>query len=442
MGTELFFVLGGVLVGTIAGLLPGIGVLTSLILLFPFLHGSSVLELILFYMALAATVQFTGTIPAVFAGMPGENNSVPAVVEGAKFARRYRSDIAVGVCALGSALGAVVAMIIFYSFSRYALESFSTVVSTRFQAILYLIVLTAFVLFFNNKKIHINLFLICLGMFLGMVGPSPIALEYRFTFGIDDLKFGLETVPMVSGLIVMPILFKKHKNFSILNRNITTNFYMPMIVFSRNFTSAIRGSIIGFVAGLVPGVTTMLATTMSHSIENKLYPNKPIRKIIAAETGNNSGQFASLLPLLLFGIPITGSEIFLYWMLVDAGWSTNQFENISVNTTLMFETVLPYFVLVNILGVAISWPLAKYAMIIFKVPYHWIAIFITLIIVLANIYVGYTSFRELSYIVQFIFFSVMGIALRNYNLLPAVAAFLLSNDIESVLIREYLFFIN
>ena len=105
----------------------------------------------------------------------------------------------------------------------------------------------------------------------------------------------------------------------------------------------------------------------------------------------------------------------------------------------MFETVLPYFVLVNILGVAISWPLAKYAMIIFKVPYHWIAIFITLIIVLANIYVGYTSFRELSYIVQFIFFSVMGIALRNYNLLPAVAAFLLSNDIESVLIREYLF---
>ena len=370
MGTELFFVLGGVLVGTIAGLLPGIGVLTSLILLFPFLHGSSVLELILFYMALAATVQFTGTIPAVFAGMPGENNSVPAVVEGAKFARRYRSDIAVGVCALGSALGAVVAMIIFYSFSRYALESFSTVVSTRFQAILYLIVLTAFVLFFNNKKIHINLFLICLGMFLGMVGPSPIALEYRFTFGIDDLKFGLETVPMVSGLIVMPILFKKHKNFSILNRNITTNFYMPMIAFSRNFTSAIRGSIIGFVAGLVPGVTTMLATTMSHSIENKLYPNKPIRKIIAAETGNNSGQFASLLPLLLFGIPITGSEIFLYWMLVDAGWSTNQFENISVNTTLMFETVLPYFVLVNILGVAISWPLAKYAMIIFKVPYH------------------------------------------------------------------------
>ena len=169
MGTELFFVLGGVLVGTIAGLLPGIGVLTSLILLFPFLHGSSVLELILFYMALAATVQFTGTIPAVFAGMPGENNSVPAVVEGAKFARRYRSDIAVGVCALGSALGAVVAMIIFYSFSRYALESFSTVVSTRFQAILYLILLTAFVLFFNNKKIDINLFLICLPIRLSVL---------------------------------------------------------------------------------------------------------------------------------------------------------------------------------------------------------------------------------------------------------------------------------
>ena len=79
---ELIFVLAGFLAGCVAGLLPGVGVLASLIVVFPLLMGASVGELILFYMALAATVQYVGTVPSVFVGIPGETNSAPAVLEG------------------------------------------------------------------------------------------------------------------------------------------------------------------------------------------------------------------------------------------------------------------------------------------------------------------------------------------------------------------------
>jgi len=439
---ELIYVVFGVLSGTVAGLLPGIGVLTTLILTFPFLQGADVTQLILFYMALAATVQFTGTIPAVFAGIPGENNSIPAVHEGAKFARRYRSDIAVGVCALGSAFGALVSVAIFMLFSQYALPAFGTAVSTRFHTILFAVVIVSFMLFFNKGKIHINLALLALGMVLGMVGESPVSRDLRFTFGFEPLEWGLDKVPFVSGMLVMPILANKYEKFEILEQHIKTTFVVPCMAFVRNFSSSVRGSVLGFVCGLVPGVTTMLASTMSHAIESKLHPTKPIKKIIAAETGNNSGQFASLLPLLLFGIPITGSEIFLYHMLVDAGWNPEQFDRIGENVTMIFQTVLPYFVLVNILGVIISWPMAKYSMFVFRLPYVYIATFVMLVIALANLYIGHVDFKPIGYMVQLFVFSVLGICLRKHNLLPAVAAFLLSDKIEAVAVREYLFFIN
>jgi len=438
---ELTYVLFGVLTGTVAGLLPGIGVLTSLILMFPLLQGADVTQLILFYMALAATVQFTGTIPAVFAGIPGENNSIPAVHEGAEFARRYRSDIAVGVCALGSTFGALVSVTIFMLFSKYVLPLFGTVVSTRFHTILFSLVILSFMLFFNKGKIHVNLSLLALGMLLGMVGESPVSRDFRFTFGFEALEWGFEKVPFVSGMLVMPILFNKYEKFEVMQSRVKTTFIMPCVAFVRNFSSSVRGSVLGFVCGLVPGVTTMLASTMSHTVENKLHPNKPIKKIIAAETGNNSGQFASLLPLLLFGIPITGSEIFLYHMMVDAGWNPEQFDRIGENVTMIFQTVLPYFVLVNIMGVIISWPMAKYSMIIFRLPYVYIATFVTVVIVLANFYLGYIDFRPISYMVQLFAFSVLGLCLRKYNPLPAVVAFMLSGSIEAVAIREYLFFI-
>jgi len=272
-----------------------------------------------------------------------------------------------------------------------------------------------------------------------MVGESPVVEIHRWTFGIDDLQQGFAKVPFVSGLLVMPILFKKYAKFEVLHHKIQTTFMMPTVAFLRNITSSVRGSVLGFVCGLVPGVTTMLASTMSHTIESRLHPNRPVRKIIAAETGNNSGQFASLLPLLLFGIPITGSEIFLYHMLVDAGWNPDQFDMIGENVTLIFQSVLPYFVMVNILGVMISWPMAKYSMVIFRMPYVYIAVFVTAIIVLANWYLGYNQFRSVSFLLQLAFFSIIGICLRKYDILPAVAAFLLSDKIEAVAVREYLF---
>ena len=110
--TELAVVLMGILCGTAAGMLPGIGITVTLVLMWPILYTLGILELILYYMALSATVQYTGTIPSVFFGVPGESNSVPASIEGPKFTRKNLAMLAIGGCQLSSIIGAIVGAVL------------------------------------------------------------------------------------------------------------------------------------------------------------------------------------------------------------------------------------------------------------------------------------------------------------------------------------------
>ena len=109
---ELIAVLLGLFAGTVTGIVPGAGVTVAMVIATPMLMGFDITQLLLFYMALASMVQFTGTIPAVFLGVPGETNSLPAVIEGTKFNRRKMSQLAIGVSAVSSVVGSMVAVVL------------------------------------------------------------------------------------------------------------------------------------------------------------------------------------------------------------------------------------------------------------------------------------------------------------------------------------------
>ena len=112
---ELIAVSTGLFAGTITGIVPGAGVMVAMIIATPLLMSFDVIQLLLFYMSLASMVQFTGTIPAVYLGVPGETNSLPAVIEGTKFNKRKMAKLAIGISAIGSVLGSFVAVAITFT---------------------------------------------------------------------------------------------------------------------------------------------------------------------------------------------------------------------------------------------------------------------------------------------------------------------------------------
>jgi hypothetical protein len=142
--------------------------------------------------------------------------------------------------------------------------------------------------------------------------------------------------------------------------------------------------------------------------------------------------------LLLLGIPITGSEVVLYSLLVDAGWSPFQFNNIPANIQLIFQQMVPWFVFVNVMALLIAWPFAKYILSILRFNRTMMMIVLGLIVVVTNTYMGYLDYRTMAYTVYLVVFSVLGLALRRYELVPAIFMFILGGSIEAVYYRQFL----
>ena len=412
----------------------------AMVIATPMLMGFDVTQLLLFYMALASMVQFTGTIPAVFLGVPGETNSLPAVIEGTKFNRRMMSQLAVGVSAVGSVLGSVIAVALTFLLLSFLIGHVSVFFSNNTKFYLYVFVIVFCVLVYNRGNVLINITLCLTGYALSLPGESDISSDLRYTMGIKDLQFGVPLMPVLIGFLIVPTLYKMYNDHqkAKLFKGKDVAFKKVLVYFMRCLPSSIRGSVIGYLCGFVPGVNTILATNTSYSVEKRLNRNSPGRQLVASETANNSGQFASMLPLLLIGIPITGSEVILYSLLVDAGWSPFQFDNVSNNADMIFRDIVPWFVFANLVGLLVAWPFAKKILQLFTASKKYVIILLAIFMMGLNTYLGIQDYRTVLYTVCLIVFGCVGLLIRKHEPIPLIFMFILGNDIEAVFFRQWL----
>ena len=438
---ELIAVSTGLFAGTITGIVPGAGVMVAMIIATPLLMSFDVIQLLLFYMSLASMVQFTGTIPAVYLGVPGETNSLPAVIEGTKFNKRKMAKLAIGISAIGSVIGSVVAVVITFTLLTVLISHMTVFFSNDTKFYLYIFVIAFCLFVYNKRNIIVNLLLCLVGFALSIPGESDISPDFRYTFGIEDLQFGVPWIPVLIGFLIVPTLTKmvSSSNPNVFLPNVHIPFRKVVRYFKRKcIPSSLRGSVIGYLCGFVPGVSTVLSTNTSYSFEKKLHPNNPGKMLVASETANNSGQFASMLPLLLIGIPITGSEVVLYSLLVDAGWSPFQFDNITNNADMIFRQIVPWFVVANIVGLLVAWPLAKTVLNVFATSKKYMIVILGIGMLVLNTYLGILDYRVVFYTTCLFVFGCIGLLIKKYETVPLIFMFILGNDIEGVFFRQML----
>ena len=436
---QLIAVLLGVVAGTVTGVIPGIGVLVAMVVCTPLLLSMDIISLLLFYMSLASMVQFTGTVPSVYLGVPGETNSLPAVIEGTKHTKKGIAQLGIGVSAMGSVIGSLIAVLITWLLLHYLSNHLAFFFSNNVKFFIYTAVILFCLTVYNKGNFLVNSALCIIGFCLSLPGESDIVPGFRFWFGIEDLKYGIPLMPLLIGFIVVPNLLKiqsikDHK----ISRQLKISFLTVLQRFGNKITSVLRGSVIGYFCGLVPGVTTVLATNASYSIEKKLHSNNSTRQLMSSETANNSGQFSSMLPLLLIGIPITGSEVVLYSLLLDAGWSPFQFNNLTANIDMIFQQIVPWFVFVNCVGLMVAWPLSKTILKILRIKKAIIIIGLSLVVVGLNLYIGMLDYRPLAYTLYLILFSICGILIKRFEPVPLIFIFILGNELEGVFYRQFI----
>jgi putative tricarboxylic transport membrane protein len=301
----------GVMVGMLIGALPGIGPPSGVAMLLPLTFGMDPTSGIIMLAALYAGTMYGGTITAVLINTPGESASVVTCLDGYQMALQGRAGPALGIAAIGSfiagTVGVVLLMLVSPLLARWALsfgppETFA----------LMLLGLTTVTLLAGEDPVKGYISMV-LGLMLAMVGFDIISGVARYSLGIPEMMDGIDFLPVAIGLFglgeVLAGAEQTGKTEVAKGRYGLKDVLPGAADWVRCRWAIARGTILGFLVGMLPGAGPTVASFLSYTVEKKVskHPEKfgrgAIEGVAAPESANNAAATAAMVPMLTLGIP-------------------------------------------------------------------------------------------------------------------------------------------
>ena len=342
----------GSTVGLISGLLPGFGNLLGMIVLFPFIAHWSPVNIFVCYAALTMLSQFVGSLTSLYTGVPGEASSMPTVLE-SKHLPASALPETVAATAVGSAAAGLIATALCIAVVPQ-MASISWFYRTEVIASL-LAVATVLVVTLDPQKRLVATCLLVVGIVLGSVGWNNIMSLGILTFGIPDLYRGIPLDLTMVFLFALPQLTQK--SCARLNPAVSCKLVRPRVP----ILSTVGHSLLGFVGGLVPGMTTVLSSQLSYAVSS-WRTKDPYYRILASETANNAGAISQLLPMLIIGLPLVASEALTLSMMETRGFLASPELAAGILTA-----TAPFFIIAVLIGLVCAWPLAARVLAILQI---------------------------------------------------------------------------
>ena len=342
---EFVFALFGIAVGIVTGLVPGIGILASMFIVFPLLVNANAMSLILFYVMLACTVQYIGSIVAIRLGVPGENSSMYASKYGSAIASNNSNQGAalISATATASLIGAAIGIALIAGFMNFVPPQ---IMSIKVQAIVLAVVAIIFIRYPENSKI-VNVILIALGLFLGMLGIQ-VSDTFSIHFGQAWLSAGVNPMIVITMLFIIPNMINNLNRQPAKLSNSTDQkigFLVGLQEIKSRIFSIIRGSTIGSVLGLMPGGGATVSSSLAFSTEQAMNKSM-ISRLVSAEAANNAAAVTSILPVLIYGLPVLASEALIVdlisaqGILINKNWTSELFQSVFTNLDVILLTLI------------------------------------------------------------------------------------------------------
>ena len=422
---DVVFVLTGLLAGVLAGMLPGVGMSVLMITVYPILYLYEPIQAIQFYLSAILVSQFMGSIVATYFAIPGEPSSIPAVVEGHKLARQGKATQAIFIAAGGSVIGGIIAFIGLYVLGMYLMDVFR-IFTTVFNVI---IISLVFVLIFVTPATNMweRILFPVIGGGLSLIGMSPWDSNVTWSVGIEALGAGVPDMAILLGLYTLPLLWSLNKT-PIHERKAIEHFDIRQIVVRfRHFTLSVFYGIYGFIVGFMPGIGLGIVSNTAYALQKRIDAKMKLgtpgeNQLLAAETANNSGAFAIMLPLLIFGIPTTTSQAVLYNLLIDQNYD---FGPLSFDAAVI-TGILTVVLFTTFVGFLLAGPLARLLALFFSKSQKHIYIGISILMIVITLYVGYTTIDFWLYLWTIILSCIFGMIFFKYDILKIIYFFIIT----------------
>ncbi|EFA4560697.1 tripartite tricarboxylate transporter permease [Escherichia coli] len=438
---NIIYAFTGCLLGTLIGVLPGIGPVATIAMLLPATFGLEPVSALIMLASIFYGAQYGGSTTAILVNLPGESNSVVTMLDGHQMARKGRAGAALSAAAIGSFIAGCFGTLVIAIFAKPLTELAFIFGTTEYFSLMVLGLVGAVIL--ASGSVVPAIAMVVTGMLLGCVGMDVTSGSVRFSAGIPDLSDGIDFVVVAMGVFGLGEIISNLMSGQDMENGRSTkiNGLMPTRKEARMMVPAItRGTILGAVLGVLPGGGALLAAFAAYALEKKIGPREGelafgegnIRGVAAPESANNSGAQTSFIPLLTLGIPSNAVMALMVGAMAIHSIRPGP-EVMQTNPELFWGLVASIWI-GNAVLVILNLPLVGIWVKLISVPYRWLFPAITLFCAFGV----YTTHNSAFDVILLGFFGLFGYVMNRLSLepTPLLLGLILGPMMEEYLLRS------
>jgi len=412
---NLLFCFLGVLIGTLIGVLPGLGPVATISLLLPVTFGMDSVTSIILLSGVFYGAQYGGSTTSILVNIPGEASSIVTCLDGYQMARKGRPGAALGIATFGSFIGGTASIVGLMLLAPLLARAALTFGPPEYFSLMFFGL--ALVIYLCVGSITKGLIMAVAGLAVSTIGQDLVTGSTRFTLGSITLMDGVGIVPAAMGVFGIGEVLSNIEEG--VKREVFTAKVKGLFPNLKDWKDStwpiIRGTLIGFFVGILPGGGTVIPTFMSYSLEKRLsrYPEKfgtgVIEGVAGPETANNAATGGSMVTLLSLGIPANVSIAVLLGAFVIHGIQPGPLL-MTQHPQLFWGTIASMYI-GNVMLVILNVPLIGIWIRILRVPYN-ILFPLILLFCFIGVYSINNNFHEILLMVGF---GVFGYLIRKFG---------------------------
>jgi putative tricarboxylic transport membrane protein len=438
---NLLACLAGAFLGTVIGVLPGLGPVTTIALLLPFTFSLTPTGAIIMLAGIYYGAQYGGSITAILVNLPGEASSTVTCLDGHAMAREGRAGLALAIAALGSFVGGTIGTLLLAVLAAPLASLAARVEAADYTSLMACGLVAAIVI--AQGSVLKAVVMTGGGLALGMVGTDPTTGQPRFTGGIPELVDGIGFMPLAIGMFGLAEIIGRLASPSdraVTSARIGHPWPGPGEA-TRAAVSTLRGTAVGSVLGVLPGGGPVIASFASYAMEKKLASGPPalgsgaVEGIAGPEAANNAAAQTSFVPLLTLGLPSGPVGALLLGAMIVHGIQPGP--SVITKEPALFWGLVASMWIGNVMLLALNLPLVGWWARLVRVPYRYLYP-TTVALSCTGIYALTHSTLDL---LLAAFFGVAGYLLkaRGFEPAPLLLGFVLSPPIRDNLNRALVF---
>ncbi|CAD7037502.1 tripartite tricarboxylate transporter permease [Pseudorhizobium endolithicum] len=437
---NLFYCFAGVLIGTLIGVLPGLGPAPTVAMLLPLSFGLPPVSGFIMLSGIFYGAQYGGSTTAILINTPGESSAVVTALEGYQMARQGRAGEALAMAAVGSFIAGTIATLIIALLAPPLAKAALLFGPAEYFSLMVLGLIAAIALASGSVLKAVAMAVV--GLLLGLVGTDVTSGVQRYTFGVLDLFDGIAIVALAMGLFAVAEVLRNLDDSEEGHATVAqiSGLAAGLKSLHRAMGSILRGTAIGSLLGILPGGGATLSSFASYAVEKRLskepsrFGSGVVEGLAGPESANNAGAQTSFIPMLTLGLPSNPVMALMIGALMIHGIQPGP--NVITEQPALFWGLIASMWIGNVMLVVLNLPLVGLWVRLLTFPYH--LLFPTIVVITC---IGVFSFSNSMFDVwMLILISVVGYILIRLRCEPAplLLGFILGPMMEEHLRRALL----